>query len=157
MVVEVASLDDVPRPIRVEQARALPAGAAQAVEGCLDVQDEFPELRGPAGCLPGPGHDAAMVVDGLEECGLEGRGHLEHAAAAVAEPAGTVRADMREGRHQEGGTRAGDAPGRGDEVERADGLHQAWVGLLLSRDQQVPALGIGVVPRTGRRAGRGCG
>jgi hypothetical protein len=115
------------------------------VERRVDVEDQFPELRGPAGRLSRGGHEDRVVMDRLEQRGLEPVGHIEDAMTAGAEAARPIGADMDERRHQKRCAGAGDTASGRHEVERTDRLHQPRIRLLLGGNQERPVLGIGDV------------
>ncbi len=51
------------------------------MELCVELQHDLAELRGPAGRLPRPRHEAGVVVDRLEQRRLEPVAGIEHAVA----------------------------------------------------------------------------
>src|SRR5262245_43147120 len=104
--------------------------ATQVVKTAIDIEHDLPELRRPPRRLLRPGHEACMMVNRLEQCGLEFSASVEDAKAAPAEAARTVGTHMNEGRHQPARTRPSDAAPRRHQVEIADALHQARIGLL---------------------------
>jgi hypothetical protein len=105
---------------------------------CIDVEDDFAELRGPPTRFIRAGHKFPMVVDRLEQGDFESFPSVEDAKRTIAEAIGPVSAHMCKRSHEVTRPRAGDATLFRDKVEIADGLHQAWIGLLLRRDNQGP-------------------
>ena len=77
------------------------------------------------------------MVDRLEERGLELARDVQNAEAAPTETAGTIDAQMNEGRHQPACTGAANPARRWHQIEIADALHEARIGLLLSGEQNL--------------------
>ncbi len=121
--------------VGIERLNRLACQRTKIMQFCIDGHDDFPELRSPARCLPSPCHEAGMVVDRLEQRGLEPVPNIEHAVAAIGKPAWPVGADMGEWRHEVGGPVTADAAIDRNEVEIANRRHDAGIGLLLCRDQ----------------------
>jgi hypothetical protein len=143
-----------PVVVGVERRTQGRIAAAQVVQRAPDVQHDLAELRGPARRLDRGGHEQGVVVEGLRQRDLETVGDIEHPERPGAEPAGPVGADMGERGHQVAGPRPGDPAVLGHQVQIADGLHQARIGLLLGGDQQRPVGGIGdVLEQVDRRPG----
>src|SRR5208337_3787964 len=132
----------LPVIVAVKRREKRRVAAPDVVEPCVDAQDDLAELRGPPGGFVGPRHEPAVVKNGLEERDLERIAGIENAERPVAEPAGSVDADMGEGHHQV--TRAGPPrrPARRHQIEVADRLHQPGIGFPLSGDDERPVGGI---------------
>src|SRR4051812_44597599 len=58
--------------------------ATQIVKTTIDIEHDFPELRRPPCRLLRPGHEARVMVNRLEQCGLEFPASVEDAKAAPA-------------------------------------------------------------------------
>ena len=116
--------------------------ASDVAQPRVDAQDDLAELRCPSGGFVGARHEPAVMKNRFEERDLEGIAGIENAERPVAKTAGSVDADMGEGRHQV--TRAGTrrSPARRHEIEVADRLHQPGIGFLLSGDDERPVRGI---------------
>src|SRR3546814_1329977 len=76
------------------------------------------------------------MVDRLQQRHLEAVAGVEHAEAAVAEAGRPIGGGVGERRQEVAGAGAADPPRGRHQVEPADGLHEARVGLLLCRQQQ---------------------
>jgi len=59
--------------------------AAHVMKMAVDVEVDFPELRGPARRLPRAGHEACVMVNRLEQRRLELPSGIEDAKASAAE------------------------------------------------------------------------
>ena len=112
--------------------------APKIMQLCIDVEQDLAKLRGPPSRFIRAGHKLSMVVDRLKQGDFEGVARVEDAERTIAESAGPISAHMCERSHEVTRPRAGDATLLRDKVEIADGLHQAWIGLLLRRDNQGP-------------------
>jgi hypothetical protein len=78
------------------------------------------------------------MVDCLEQGDLKGVARVKDTEGTIAESARPIRAHMSERRHEITRPRTSDAALLGDKVKITDGLHQAWICLLLRRDDQGP-------------------
>src|SRR5690606_5471141 len=78
--------------VRIEGRMAIPLSASQIVQIGMDRQHALSELRRPTSILSGPGHEALMMMDRLEQHRLEGIARIQDTKSAVGEAARPVRA-----------------------------------------------------------------
>src|SRR5690606_23027575 len=88
--------------VRIEGGMGLLLGPSEVVQIGMNRKDYLSELRRPASFLSGSSHEAFVVVDRLEQRGLERIADIENAEGAVGKAARAVGADMGEWRHQVG-------------------------------------------------------
>ena len=129
-------------------------GSSQVIQVGTYRQNDLAKLRRPARCFGGSGHEAGMVMDRFEKCRLEDISDIEHAVAAIGEAARTIRAGVREWRHQIGRPVAAYPASRWHEVEITDRRHDPRVGFLLCGNQQRPIRRVrNVLEQVDRRKG----
>src|SRR3546814_10084948 len=68
--------------VGIELRNRLPRLRSEIMQVCIDRHDDLPELRGPARRLPRSRHEAGIMVDRLEQRGLEPVANVEHAVDA---------------------------------------------------------------------------
>ena len=117
--------------VRIERRNWLPCRNSQIMQVCIDRHDDLPELRRPARRFVRSGHEAGVMVNRLEQCGLKTVPNVEHAVAAIGKAARSIGANVGEWRHEVRGPVAADAPVNRNEVEIADRRHDARIGFLL--------------------------
>ena len=64
--------------------------SAQIMQACINIQNNFPELRGPTSRLISAGHELRMVVDGFKQRHLEDVSNIKNPVSAFAETAFAV-------------------------------------------------------------------
>ena len=117
--------------------------SAQIMQACINIQNNFPELRGPTRRLISAGHELRMVVDGFKQRHLEDVSNIKNPVSAFAETAFAVWTDVRERGHQITCAIAANAAIFWNKIKIADIFHDARVGLLLSGYEQRPILWVG--------------
>ena len=107
---------------------AIPLRASQIVQIGMDRQHDLSELRRPTSILSGPGHEALMMMDRLEQGRLEDIAGIEDAKGSVGETARPVGAHMREWRHEVGRAISADPTLDRNEIEIAEARHDPCGG-----------------------------
>lgn len=127
---------------RIESLGMGRIAAAQVVKIAVDVEQNFPKLGRPARRLAGVCHEPGMMVGRLKQRRLEFTADIEHTEPSTAETGRSISAHVGERRHEVARPGSCDPTCCGHEVDVADGLHQARIGLLFRRNQQRPVLRI---------------
>ena len=131
--------------VRIQDGDEFRIASAEIMQLTVDIEHDFSELRRPPDWFVRSRHETRVMVNGLEQSGLELSASIENTEVAPAEAARAINADMDEGGHQPACPWPSDTALRRHQIEIADALHEARIGLLFRREQERPVGGIGNV------------